>query len=141
MKTSWISFIIVLAVATTNFADDKGQLPGKAPWDLAAFSNLFKVADTQFDPQTNQVTWVLELKNEVRTSELVRELDDRVFQLSFIDDEGKELAVVQMRSAKFKGIPTTEKLTKRGTKLDLTITVPDVLEKTKQVRLSRVKGG
>ena len=132
--------LIILLHPHTIRADEKSPLPGKAQWDLRAFGTLFKVADTQFDAQTNQVTWTLEMKDDVRTSELIRDLDkDRVFQLTFLDDDQKELAIIQMRSSKFKGISSSEKVTKRGTKLELTVEIPGVAEKAKQVTLTRVR--
>src|SRR5947209_6062097 len=117
MSRLCISVIFILAGQAFIAADDKTSLPGKASWDLAAFGTIFKVAETRYDEETKQVTWVLELKNEVRTADLVRDLDERVYQLTFTDEDGKELAITQMRASKFKGIPTGEKFAKRGTKL------------------------
>jgi hypothetical protein len=136
---SW-SLVVVLLVPIVSLAEDKNSLPGKAQWDLRAFGTLFKVAETRYDAQANQVTWILELKDDARTRDLIRDLDEHVFQLSFEDADQKQLAVMQMRSSKFKGIPTNEKTTKHGTKLELTIEVPGVLEKSQQVTLSRVRG-
>jgi hypothetical protein len=141
MRTAFIVPVIMLLAPLTLLADDKNPLPGKAQWDLRAFNTLFKVAETKYDADTSQLTWVLELKEETRTLDLIRDLDkDRVFQLVFTDEDQKELAIIQMRSSKFTGIPKGEKLTKRGTKLELIVEVPNVLEKTRQVTLSRVRG-
>ncbi len=141
MKTLLLSLPVLLFASPWAFADDKSPVPGKAEWDLRAFGTLFKVADTQYDAQKGTLTWTLELKDDIRTADLVRDLDkDRVFQLVFADEDMKELAIIQMRASKFKGIPLSDKITKRGTKLDLTIEIPNVLEKTKQVTLSRVRG-
>jgi hypothetical protein len=136
---SW-SLVMIVLVPSVALAEDKNSLPGKAQWDLRAFGTLFKVAETKYDPQANQVTWILELKDDVRTRDLIRDLDEHVFQLSFEDADQKQLAVMQMRSSKFKGIPTNEKITKRGTKLELSIDIPGALDKTQQVTLSRVRG-
>jgi hypothetical protein len=134
------SLILLLFLSSPALADDKNSLPGKAEWDLRAFGTLFKVDETRYDADTGKLTWVLELKDEVRTSELIRDLDkDRIFQLTFADADTKELAIMQMRSSKFKGIPAGEKFTKRGTKLELTIDVPNVMDKAAQVTLSRVR--
>jgi hypothetical protein len=144
MKTNIVSLCLLLtagAALAQEKKDDRNPLPGKAEWDLRAFGTLFKVADTQFDSQKNQLTWTLELKDDVRTVELLRDLDkDRVFQLVFADADMKELAIMQMRSAKFDGISSNEKFLKRGTRLKLTIDLPGVLEKTAKVTLTRVRG-
>src|SRR5438477_6465787 len=131
MNRYWSWLCLLLLTTLPALADDKNPLPGKAEWDLRAFGTLFKVAETRYDADTGQLTWVLELKDEVRTSDLIRDLDkDRIFQLIFTDADKKELAITQMRSSKFKGIPVNEKFTKRGTKLELTIDVPNVMDET-----------
>ncbi len=140
MRSLSRSLVMVVVVSCSALAEDKNSLPGKAQWDLRAFATLFKVAETKYDSQNNQVTWILELKDDARTRDLIRDLDEHAFQLSFEDGDQKQLAVMQMRSSKFKGIPTNDKTTKRGTKLELTIEVPGVLDKTQQVTLSRVRG-
>ena len=139
MRFYWFTAVLLSLAPAAVHADD--NLPGKAEWDLRAFGTLFKITETHYDAKSSQLTWMLELKDDVRTSELLRGLDkDGIFQLSFTDADKKELALVQMRSSKFKGIPASEKVTKRGTKLELTVQLPDVLEKASQVTLSRVRG-
>ena len=139
MRSLSLLSVLILFSPLALSADDK--LPGKAQWDLRAFNTLFKVLDTRYDAQTGQVTWTLELKDDARTLDFIHDLDkDRVFQLSFEDEDQKQLAIMQMRSSKFKGIPTNEKTIKHGTKLELTVELPNVLEKTRQVTLSRVRG-
>jgi hypothetical protein len=136
-----ICILIVLFAVVPAPAADKTPVPGKAEWDLRAFNSQFTLADTIYDADKKQLTWVLEVKDDVRTVDLVRDLSkDRPFQLVFTNDDNKELAIMGLGIAKFKGIPTGEKLTRKGTKLELTFDMPNVLDKTAKVTLSRVKG-
>jgi hypothetical protein len=119
--------------------DKKSPLPGKARWDLQALTTAFNVIDTQYDAKEQEVKWVVETKETVRTADFVRELDrDRPFTFYFLDAEMNELAQVQLDATKFAGIPK-DKLMKKGTHLDITLELPEVLNKTRAVMVRRGK--
>jgi hypothetical protein len=119
--------------------DDKSPLPGKAAWDLRAFNIPFKVIDTTYDAEKSEAHWELELKDGVRTADLVRELDrDKPFVFVFLDEDMSELARVRLTSTDFKGIPK-ERVIKQGAHLIAVLQVPESIGKTKKVILQRGK--
>jgi hypothetical protein len=121
--------------------DKKSPLPGTARWDLRALTSAFNVIDTQYDEKAREVKWVVEVKETVRTADFVRDLDrERPFTFSFLDAEMNELAQVQIDSTKIQGIPK-DKLTKKGTRLDVVLELPEVLNKTRVVTVRRGKPG
>jgi hypothetical protein len=120
-------------------ADKKSPLPGKARWDLRALTSAFNVIDTQYDDKAQEVKWVVEIKETVRTADFIRDLDrERPFTFSFLDPDMNELAQVKIDSTKIQGIPK-DKLTKKGTRLDLVLELPEVLNKARVVTVRRGK--
>jgi hypothetical protein len=129
----------VAALRADEKADKKSPLPGKAKWDLRALTTAFNLIDTQYDEKAQEVKWVVEVKETVRTADFVRDLDrERPFTFSFLDAEMNEIAQVQLDATKFQGIPK-EKLTKKGTRLDVILELPEVLNKTRVVTVRRGK--
>jgi hypothetical protein len=131
--------LLAAAAAAGPKKDAKSPLPGKASWDLRAFNVAFRVTDTGYDADKNRVTWALETKEAVRTSDLQKELNDKPFVFTFYDADMSELATVRIDAAGVKGIPR-ERVTPAGTRLEVTLDVPAVLDKAKQVVLRRGGG-
>jgi hypothetical protein len=130
---------LVAPVHADEKADKKSPLPGNAKWDLRALTTAFNVIDTQYDEKAQEVKWVVEIRETVRTADFVRELDkERPFTFTFLDADMNEIAQVQLNSTKFQGIPK-DKLTKKGTRLDVLLELPDVLNKTRAVTVRRGK--
>ncbi len=135
-----LTLVVSAAPAADPKKDAKNPLPGKATWDVRAFNVVFKVLDTTYDEKRKEVKWVLETKEAGRTLEFVRMLDkDRPFTFVFQDKDGGALATVQLGSDKFQGIPK-ERVMPKGTKLEVVLEVPDVLDKAKTVVLRRGAG-
>ena len=86
------------------------------------------------------MTWVLETKEGARTADFEREVDrDRPYVFKFLDAEMDELATVRLGTAQFKGIPK-DRTMPRGTRLEVVLDVPDVMDKTSRVVLQRGRG-
>jgi hypothetical protein len=120
--------------------EGKSVLPGKGPWDLRTFNVFFDVVDTQYDEKAGQVKWVLETKDAYRTADFVREIDrTRPFVFVFLDEDRAELATVRLGASDFKGIPQ-DKVMRKGTALEVSLDVPNVIAKTKSVILRRGAG-
>jgi hypothetical protein len=141
----WCGFTVAVLLYTTAAApgadksDPKSPLPGNAAWNVTAFNVLFRVVDTTYDEKTSTVRWTLATKDDYRTADFVREVDkDRPFVFVFADGEMNELATVRLGIADFKGVPK-EKVIPKGTPLQVTLEVPNVLAKTKTVVLRRGK--
>jgi hypothetical protein len=129
-----------LAAPAGDKKDPKSPLPGKATWDTRALGKYFDVVETKYDADTREVHWSLETRDAYRTIDLVRDLSkDHPFVFVFKDADGNELATVRITIDKFQGIPK-EKVTPKGTAVDLTLEVPDVLDKAKTVTLKRGTG-
>jgi hypothetical protein len=138
---SALSLLVLLLLAAAAPSqepkkDSKSPLPGKATWDLRAFNVTFRVVDTAYNPDRNQVTWVLETKEGMRTSDFLNELRTKPYVLTFYDADMDELATVRLDAAAFKGIPS-DKIMDKGTRLEVAVDVSDVLAKTKRVVLKR----
>ena len=138
---AWIGLAVPTAPAVAqDKKEEKSNLPGKATWDLKAFNTVFRVVKTDYDAKKNQVRWVLETKEGLRTFDFVRSLDrDQPFVFTFLDGDANELQKVQLKSTDFQGIPK-EKVMKEGTRLEVTLDVPEVIGKTAKVVLKRMKG-
>jgi hypothetical protein len=120
--------------------DETASLPGKAAWNVRAFDVSFRVLDTRYDPDRKQVTWVLQTRDGVRTSDFQREIDrEKPFVFKFLDADMDELASVRLTSENFRGIPR-DRLMPRGTRLEVVLDVPNVLESTRKVVLQRGSG-
>jgi hypothetical protein len=129
--------LLVLPCPTTVAVKVKGPLPRTAIWDLKAFNVPFRVNKTTYDAKAAKATWVLELKEGVRTIDLIRSLDkEKPFRFVFLDGEDKELHRLNLSAADFQTIPKA-KITKAGTRLTLTVEMPKGLAKVKKVILRR----
>jgi hypothetical protein len=116
---------------------DQASLPGKATWDVRAFAVTFRVVETRYDPDRKQATWVLQTKDGVRTADFQREVDrEKPFVFKFLDADMEELASVRIGTEQFRGIPR-DRVMPRGTRLEVVLDVPDVMDKTKKVVLQR----
>jgi hypothetical protein len=144
-----VVFLLILAPALVNNAGaepspgqekkkkGKSPLPGPATWDVKALDKLFRVVETKYDKEARKAKWTLELRAATRRFDFVREIDrDKPFVFVFTDKENDELATVRVDSRDFKGIPEG-KVIKDGTRLELTLKVPDVLAKANKVVLQR----
>jgi hypothetical protein len=108
-------------------------------WDTRAFNLLFKVVETTYDAQTNEVRWTLETKDHYRATDFGREIDkDRPFVLGFLAEDGEEVATIRLVLADFKGIPK-EKVIPKGARLEVGVELPKAFDKTKSVVLRRGK--
>jgi hypothetical protein len=117
-------------------AEEKG-LPATATWELRPFGILFRVVRTDYDEEKMQVRWTLETKEGMRTSDFVRLIDrDQPFTFTFLDEDDKELATVQLGAADYRGIPR-DRVMKEGTRLEVTLDLPRAWPKTKKVILRR----
>jgi len=102
-------------------------------------TTAFNVIDTQYDEKAKEVKWVVETKETARTADFVRDLDrERPFTFYFLDAEMNELAQVQLDLTKFQGIPK-DKIIKKGTRLDVVLELPEVLNKARAVTVRRGK--
>jgi hypothetical protein len=135
--------LLTLAVglaAAGDKKDPKSPLPGKATWDTRAMGKYFDVVETKYDADSREVRWSLQTRDTYRTIDLVRDLSkDHPFVFVFRDADGNELATVRVSIDNFQGIPK-EKVTPKGTAVELTLEVPDVLEKARTVTLRRGTG-
>jgi hypothetical protein len=134
--------LALLVCAAAGRAADRTavKLPGKATWDLRAFGISFRVISTKYDPDTKQVTWVLETKEGMRTADFERELNrERPYVFKFLDADMEELATVRLGTEQFKGIPR-DRVMKQGTRLEAVLEVPDAIDKTVRVVLGRGRG-
>jgi hypothetical protein len=120
-------------------AEEKGGLPATADWELRPFNVLFRVVRTAFDAEKKKVGWTLETKEGLRTGDFVRALDREPFAFTFLDGDDHELAVVQLGSADFRGIPR-DRVMKEGTRLEVVLDLPRTWPKTRKVVLRRGKG-
>jgi hypothetical protein len=143
MKAKLLVFAIVVPILVVSARGqeskkkDKSPLPGPATWDVKALDKLFRVTKTKYDKEASEVKWTLELKAGTRRFDFLREIDrDKPFVFVFKDKENGELATVRIDSKDFKGIPEGKAI-KEGTRLELTLKVPDVLPKAKTVVLQR----
>src|SRR5262249_43566627 len=127
------------AAAGGEKKDDKSTLPGKAKWDLRAFNVAFRVVETAYDADKMRVTWVLQTKEAARTSDFQKELRDQPFVFTFYDADMNELATVSIDPSQVKGVPN-DRVMKEGTRLELVLDVPDVVDKAKKVVLRRGAG-
>jgi hypothetical protein len=141
----WFGLTVLVLLSTTTMvsaadkSDPKNPLPGNAVWNLQAFNLLFRVVDTAYEENTSTVRWTVETKDDCRTMEFIREVDkDRPFVFVFADGDTNELATVRLSLADFKGIPK-DKVMLKGTRLQVSLEVPNVLGKTKTVLLRRGK--
>jgi hypothetical protein len=117
--------------------DETGPLPGKATWDVRAFAVSFRVVETRYDPDRRQVTWVLETREGKRTGDFQREVDrEKPYVFKFLDADMDELAAVRIGTEQFRGIPR-DRVMPRGTRLEVVLDVPDVMDRTKKVVLQR----
>jgi hypothetical protein len=129
--------LVVPAVGGGEGKKGAPKLPGKATWDLRAFNVSFRVVSTNYDPESKQVTWVVETKEGQRTADFQREVgQDRPYVFTFLDADMDELATVRLGSAQFKGIPK-DRVMAAGTRLSVVLDVPDVMDKTSRVVLRR----
>ena len=120
--------------------DETASLPGKATWNVRAFDISFRVVDTRYDPDRKQVTWVLQTRDGVRTSDFQREIDrEKPYVFKFLDADMDELASVRLGTEQFRGIPR-DRIMPRGTHLEVVLDVPDVLDRTRKVVLQRGSG-
>jgi hypothetical protein len=138
------ALLLILGIAGLAAGDqkksDRGVLPGKATWDVRAFNITFKVVSTAYDASTKQVTWVLETKEGMRTSDFQRELDrTRPYVFKFLDADMDEVATVRLGSAHFKGIPK-DRVMKEGTRLEVVLDLPDAFDRAQKVILQRGTG-
>jgi hypothetical protein len=131
-----VLLLVAAAPADEPKKDSKTTQPGKATWDLRAFNTTFRVVDTAYDAGKDQVTWVLETKEGVRTSDFRNELRTKPYVLTFYDADMDELATVRLDATQFKGIPN-DRIMEKGTRLEVAVDVSDVLGKTKKVVLKR----
>lgn len=117
----------------------KSPLPGPAVWNVEPLSSLFRVNKTEADEKGRSVRWVLETKETVRTADFVRSLDkENRLTFQFFDAADQEVATVQMASSDFKGF-SRDKLTRAGTKIELTLELPSTFPKATKVVLRRGK--
>ncbi len=132
--------LVCLAPVRETRAEEKSGLPASAEWELRPFLVLFRVARTDHDAEKKQVRWTLETRDGMRTSDFVRTIDrEQPFTFTFLDEEGNELAVVQLGAADFRGIPR-DRIMKEGTRLEVVLDLPRAWPKTKKVVLRRGKG-
>jgi hypothetical protein len=120
--------------------EGKDALPASAMWELRSFNILFRVLRTDYDADKMQVRWVLETREGARTSDFVRSIDrEQPFTFAFLDEDGNELALVRLGATDFRGIPR-EKIMKEGTRLEVTLDLPQSFAKVKKVVLRRARG-
>ncbi len=132
--------LVCQAPAREGKGEEKGGLPATATWELRSFNALFRVVRTDYDAEKKQVRWTLETRDGFRTTDFVRTIDrEQPFTFSFQDEEGTELAVVQLGAADFRGIPR-DRIMKEGTRLEVALDLPRTWAKTKKVVLRRGKG-
>lgn len=130
------SLLTVLLLAPLARAED--GLPASATWELKPFDRLFRVVRTDHD--TDKVRWTLETKDGFRTADFVRNIDrEQPFTFVFLDENDAELASIQLRASDFTGIPK-DRITKEGTRLDVTLELPKAFAKAKKVVLKRGRG-
>jgi hypothetical protein len=139
MKTVPLILTALLALAAPALpaaADKKSPLPGKATWDLKPLQRAFRVVATAYDAGQRQVKWTVTLREGVRTTDFVRALRKKPFTFTFLDRADNELAIIQLQSANFRGIPE-ERTMKEGTRLEVILTVPKSMDRVTKVTLMR----
>lgn len=115
---------------------EKTSLPGNAAWDVQSFSTFFRVMKTAYDARRKELRWFLETREGMRTIDFRKEIDSRPFVFSFYDEDMVEIARIRITTAQLRGIPQ-DRIMKKGTVLETTLDIPDVMDKTVKVILRR----